>query len=399
MGRKKKKRVKNGSPRRDLEARAEEIIDKGVVVSLGNDRFWVAAQSKSGRGYEVTFLEDWKCSCAYHVKRHTDCKHIIAVQMLVMDIRNVEPIDLEIAAPEIKCPDKACGSTDCNPYEMRPRKKGGESPRYRCQKCRKRFTYRPGALGRHYPMEVITDILDDVTTGKSLKSATRSIEKRSYPGVKTMPARNTALRWIQDAKKATDKIYRVIRIPVSGKWTTDEIHFKTMGKGKYLYGIMCWWSRFVIAIDISEEKLHYDANGLFVNAVEVAGMIPGVMINDKLPGFGKAYRNVMGKKRRHPVPESTEIPKTTYQIRAASVKKRHINNNRRERLNGTVKDRIKTVRGFSSEEPALLGLLVTFYNFLKPHESLKNKPPAEEMGIRVRGPDRWASLLAYASTC
>ena len=81
------------------------------------------------------------------------------------------------------------------------------------------------------------------------------------------------------------------------------------------------------------------------------------------------------------------------------MRKRHINNSLFECQNGTVRNRIKTVLGFNSENPALLFLFMIHYNFVRPHMGLNSKTPAEVMGIRVDGDDKWATLLAFASTC
>ena len=86
-------------------------------------------------------------------------------------------------------------------------------------------------------------------------------------------------------------------------------------------------------------------------------------------------------------------------VRTASVRNRHINNSLFEYQNGTVRNRIKTVPGFNSENPALLFLFITYYNFIRPHIGLNGKTPAEAMGIRVGGGDERATLLAFASAC
>ena len=58
-----------------------------------------------------------------------------------------------------------------------------------------------------------------------------------------------------------------------------------------------------------------------------------------------------------------------------------INNNLSERLQGTIRDRDKTLRGLKARETgqAYVDGLVTHYNpvYFRPHESLKGKRPAE----------------------
>ncbi|MDE0090811.1 MAG: DDE-type integrase/transposase/recombinase [Thaumarchaeota archaeon] len=191
----------------------------------------------------------------------------------------------------------------------------------------------------------------------------------------------------------TARICGNIPMPVSGRWTVDETYVRTLGGDRYLFGVMDSESRFVTACDMSDTKLDCDATDLFRKAVGAAGKIPRVPVSDRPHGFGRGFKNVMAGGRRG----RRERPRPPCHIRSASIRGRHVNNNRRERLNGVIKDRIKTVRGFNSENPALLGLLVTCYNFLRPRAGLDGKTPAEKLGILVRGPDKWATLLACAA--
>ena len=62
-----------------------------------------------------------------------------------------------------------------------------------------------------------------------------------------------------------------------------------------------------------------------------------------------------------------------------------INNNLSERLQGTLRDRDKTLRGLKGRETgqAYVDGLVTHYNFFRPHESLDGKKPAEAAGAEI----------------
>ncbi len=390
---KRRKRVKNGSPRRDLEKRARQIVRRGIILDLGSNVFRVSSQSQKHRYCEVRFPGDWSCDCAYHAMRHADCKHIMAVQLLVMSVPDIAPTGLELKRPAVRCASKECGPANCTHCQTRPRRFGGASHRYGCADCGKRFTFRPGFLGRRYPSGAITDVLEDVAAGKSLAGAARGVGKRSCAGTKRTPARSSAGRWAEDANAMTARIYGNIPMPVSGRWTVDETYVRTLGGDRYLFGVMDSGSRFVTACDMSDTKLDCDATDLFRKAVGAAGKIPRVLVSDRLHGFGRGFKNVMAGGRRG----QRERSRPPCHVRSASIRGRHVNNNRRERLNGVIKDRIKTVRGFNSENPALLGLLVTYYNFLRPHAGLDGKTPAEKLGILVRGPDKWATLLACAA--
>ena len=60
-------------------------------------------------------------------------------------------------------------------------------------------------------------------------------------------------------------------------------------------------------------------------------------------------------------------------------------NNLSERLQGTFRDRDKTLRGLKGRETdqAYVDGLVTHYNFFRPHESLDGKKPAEAAGAEI----------------
>ena len=66
-------------------------------------------------------------------------------------------------------------------------------------------------------------------------------------------------------------------------------------------------------------------------------------------------------------------------------------NNVVERLHGTLKDRLKPLRCFESEETAKIWLDCWFvhYNLLRPHLSLKGKMPAEACGIDLNIENSW----------
>ena len=67
-----------------------------------------------------------------------------------------------------------------------------------------------------------------------------------------------------------------------------------------------------------------------------------------------------------------------------------------ERLNGTIRDRVKTMRGFDNEET--VGLMTSayrnYYNFIKPHSSIGGLTPAlkSKIGVDLEG-NKWMALL------
>ena len=66
------------------------------------------------------------------------------------------------------------------------------------------------------------------------------------------------------------------------------------------------------------------------------------------------------------------------------------NNNRIERMNGTLRERVRVQRGWKTVNTALAEGNRIQYNFVKPHMALGGKTPAQAAGLKERG---WKELL------
>lgn len=59
-----------------------------------------------------------------------------------------------------------------------------------------------------------------------------------------------------------------------------------------------------------------------------------------------------------------------------------------ERLNGEIRDREKTMKGLKKIDTAILAEYQIYHNYIRPHESLKGKTPAEASGIKIEGENK-----------
>jgi hypothetical protein len=123
------------------------------------------------------------------------------------------------------------------------------------------------------------------------------------------------------------------------------------------------------------------ANRLFVHAKRVAGKEPKTLITDDLGSYKMA--------------EEFEFPHTKHIREIAFMGKIH--NNKQERLNGEIRDREKVMRGLKRTDTPILKGYQIYHNFIRPHEGLNGDIPVDRAGTRVRGENKWITLIQNAS--
>ena len=120
--------------------------------------------------------------------------------------------------------------------------------------------------------------------------------------------------------------------------------------------------------------------------MKIAKKKPTSIYVDGLPAYPQGFNKVFWTMRKDARPEL---------IRKVGL--RAVNsNNTVERLHGTLKDRIKPMRGLKGEETVgtLLEGWVVHYNYVRKHQSLKGKTPAQVSGIDIE--DDWHVLVKKA---
>jgi hypothetical protein len=74
-----------------------------------------------------------------------------------------------------------------------------------------------------------------------------------------------------------------------------------------------------------------------------------------------------------------------------------MNNNKMERMNGEVRDREKVMRGLKKKDTPILKGYQLFHNYIRGHEGLDGKTPAEACGVKVEGSNKWKTIIENAS--
>ncbi len=99
--------------------------------------------------------------------------------------------------------------------------------------------------------------------------------------------------------------------------------------------------------------------------------------------FKKVYHMVRGLRRWH--------------IHHIHIWNMVCNTNTQERLNGEFADRFMSARCINREDSPIFRITIICHNFIKPHDGMGGKTPAEVAGIEIRGQDKWLMLIQNAA--
>ena len=137
-----------------------------------------------------------------------------------------------------------------------------------------------------------------------------------------------------------------------------------------------------IAQEVAETKEKHDARLLFFRAKRLMGKQPKTLITDGLPSYSLACEQVF---------------EGTKHTRKITLKGKVHNNNKMERMNGEIRDREKTMRGLKKKRTVILQGYQLYHNYIRPHEALDGKTPADACGIQILGQNKWKTLIENAS--
>ena len=178
----------------------------------------------------------------------------------------------------------------------------------------------------------------------------------------------TIYRWVRELTAKADSALKPLKVATGDVWVADEVVINVGGQKYWLFNVMDSDSRFLLAAYLSPERTTRAAATALALARERAAEPLEQLKTDGLPSYRRAMRRAFPTHLvKHVVSKG---------IRA------EINNNLSERLQGTIRDRDKTLRSLKSRETgqAYVDGLVMHYNYFRPHESLKGKRPAESEG-------------------
>jgi len=368
----------------DRELRGKAIMEvPNQITRLSDNLYRVKSQSNGGEYRVKNDLVGWSCSCPDHIYRGVKCKHMWAVELSFALRRQIEARIIEPITDINAC--IFCKSVKIVKDGLR-HNKHGDIQKFHCRGCGRYFTINLGFEKMKHNPQGITTAMQLYFSGESLRSTARSLK---LIGVEV--SHKTIYNWIQKYIGLMEKYLGKITPQVSDTWRADEMWLKIKGNPKYLYALMDDETRFWIAKEVAGDKFSREAtdyaSSLFSQGKHVAGKIPMTLITDGLHAYHLAWKRELYTFRR---PQAKHIEHATWKGQA--------NDNRKmERLNGEIRDREKVMRSLKRQDTPILTGYQIYHNYVRPHQTLKKKTPADLCGIEVKGQNKWLTLIQNAS--
>jgi transposase-like protein len=261
--------------------------------------------------------------------------------------------------------------------------KRGNKQRYLCKDCGHKFYEGSDFPRMRIESRIISTSIDFYFEGLSVRKIQTQIEKLYGVHVSQV----TVWKWIMKYSKLVSEFVETLKPQLLGIYHVDETVIKCKGVQKWFWEIIDEETKFLVSSHLSGDRSTKEVIALFEKSIRVAKKKPISIYVDGLPAYLDGYNKVFRTLRKDTRPEL---------IRKIGI--RAINNNNPvERLHGTLKDRIKPMRGLKEEETVrtLLEGWVVHYNYVRKHQSLNGKTPAQASGIEIK--NDWHLLVKEAT--
>jgi putative transposase len=259
---------------------------------------------------------------------------------------------------------KYCGSYRVRRYG---RSRDTHIQRLQCRDCGRTFMDTDSLPGMKTPADQVASALNMYYEGMSLNTIRRHL-KQMY---NNYPSDSTVYEWIDRFTKQAIRLTKDYKPEVGDVWVADETVLKIGGQKVWFWDLIDAKTRYLLASHLSKSRTQYDARLLMARAARKAGKPPKVVITDKLAAYIEGVGWNFGGETKHTAAKKLTSSPGTQLI---------------ERFHSTLKTRTRVMRGLKSIDSArniLQGWLV-YYNYLRPHEAIGNKTPAQKADVKYK---------------
>jgi len=254
---------------------------------------------------------------------------------------------------------------------------------YKCKHCGHRFFENGNFSKMRVEKNLVVAALNFYYDGLSLRKAQRNLEQIFGKKISQV----TILNWIKKYSKLVKDFVATLTPQLSGLWHEDETMLSCEGRNVWFWEMIDEDTRFLVASHVSGTRTLEDTIAVFKRGLEQSKVRPRAVFVDGSFVYETAFNKVFYTMRKDTRPELVQ----RVGIRARET------NNLVERMHGTVKDRTRVMRGLKSFEStrALLEGFTIHYNYVRPHQSLGNRTPAQV--ARTEAPSTWKGLIEEAT--
>jgi transposase-like protein/predicted RNA-binding Zn-ribbon protein involved in translation (DUF1610 family) len=303
---------------------------------------------------------------------------LLTVFWYLLGIPQAIYISVSYSIPVRRMPCKYCGSE-----KIVKDGKVKSKQVYKCKDCGHRFYENARFAKMKADKSLIITALNLYYDGLSLRKTQRNLEQifgETFSQV-------TILNWIKKYSKLVKDFVTTLTPQLSGLWHEDETMLSCEGRNVWFWEMIDEDTKFLVASHVSGTRTLEDTIAIFKKGFEQSKVRPRAVFVDGSHVYQPAFNKVFWTMRKDTRPELVQ----RVGIRARET------NNLVERLHGTVKDRTKPMRGlkaFESTKSILEGFAI-HYNYVRPHQSLNGKTPAQ--AARTQAPSTWKGLIEEAT--
>jgi transposase-like protein len=232
---------------------------------------------------------------------------------------------------------------------------------YWCKVCKRKFKGDDALFHMKVKPEYVSRALSEYYSGMSIGDIANTMEQETG----YHPSKHIVYNWVDKFTSIAINHFRDYQPSVGDIWVADETVLDMDREKVWLWDIIDTKTRYLLASRLSRSRTTQDAQMLIDRAVKTAGKHPRAVVTDKLSSYLDVF---YGKEAEH---------------RRGSPFNKEDSTSLIERFHGTLKDRTKVMRSFRDLETTIQfvnGFLV-FYNYIRPHEALNSKTPAEVAGV------------------
>ena len=247
--------------------------------------------------------------------------------------------------------------------------------RYQCRGCDRKFRANGMGPGHRIPVEQMGMAIRLFYSGMSHKQIAEAMaDAFNIPE----PSKATIYEWQRDYTDEAVEEMKKYPAKVGDSWVADEMQVTVGGEKMWNWNVMDEDTRYILASHLSKERNMKAAETVMEKAASASATEPKTIKTDRLRNYPNAINLV--------------FPNTKH-VQSNGMRA-EINNNLSERLQGTFRQRTKTLRGLDSLETGqrYLDGWVVNYNLFREHEALDGKTPGDVAHVNAPFKE-WADVV------